>query len=56
MTKWTCGDESVENFEDFSEATKQHIRDNIAKALSEILSDKYECKVTLSFVKRTTDK
>lgn len=47
--RWTCGDESVENFEDFSEATQKHILDNIAKALSETLSDQYGCKITYRF-------
>ena len=50
--RWTCGDESVENLSDFSAATQKHIVDNIAKALSEILSDQYECKVMWKFEKR----
>lgn len=48
-----CGTERVERFEDFSEKTQQHIIDNIAKVLSEILSDKYDCKVTIRFKPKT---
>mgnify|MGYP003292555108 CR=1 FL=1 len=49
MTKWTCGNESVENINDFSEATKKHLRDNLSKVMSSILSDKYDCDIKITY-------
>lgn len=49
MGRLICGDESVEKIEDFSEATQKHILDNIAKALSQIFSDEYGCKITIRY-------
>ena len=42
-----CGNERVERIEDFSKATKQHIVDRLSKALSEALSDQYDCNIRI---------
>ena len=34
------------------ESDRRRIQDNIEKVLSEILSDRYECKVTVRYVDR----
>ena len=39
-------------YEHMTESDKSRLKSRIEQVLSEILSDKYECKVTLHFEKR----
>lgn len=49
-----CGNERVERIEDFSKETKQRIVDRLSKALSEALSDQYDCNITIKLSVRET--
>lgn len=40
--------------ERLNEEQRQQLIDRVAKALSDIMSDKYECKVTWRFEKKST--